>query len=31
VLATSVAFTDEPQRSSCSLDGVEVTFAIERA
>jgi isoleucyl-tRNA synthetase len=31
VLATSLAFTDEPLPSSCLLDGIEVTFALERA
>ncbi len=31
VLATSVAYTDEPQASSCLLDGTEVTFAVTRA
>jgi isoleucyl-tRNA synthetase len=31
VLATSVAYVDEPQPSSCLLDGIEVTFAVAKA
>jgi isoleucyl-tRNA synthetase len=31
VLATSVAYPDEPQQSGCVLDGAEVTFSVAKA
>ena len=31
VLATSVAYVDEPQASTCLLDDIEVSFAVAKA
>ena len=31
VLASSVAYSDDPQQCGCVLDGVEVTYALAKA